>query len=225
MFSRKRRNYFSNFAEGYDSQLISMSYVAPEKVTLSLCGYFQPQEAIRVLDIGCGTGLLAVAIKHLFPRAQIFGIDNSQAMMNIALKQRRIEEAKMMDMSRDIIPYADESFDAVVSSSASEYIGHKEHLIKEMARVTKKGGLVTSTFMLGDWHYYLETFLCMLKNIFSSIISSRRTMHPLRYTDKKKDIDRLFKQNGLRIRQKKTFTGYDADSKPTFYMVAAEKTI
>jgi ubiquinone/menaquinone biosynthesis C-methylase UbiE len=223
MFSRKRKHYFSNFAEKYDSQLKGMRYVAPDRVTLSLCTHFQPTESLRILDIGCGTGMLAAAIKQIFPRAQIFGVDNSQAMMDVAVRKKRIERGTIVDLSNELIPYADESFDAVVSSSASEYIGHKEHFIKEMARVTKKGGLVTSTFMLADWHYYLETFLSVFKNISARIIFSRRTMHPMRYTDKKKDVDRVFALNGLLVKQRKTFTGYNADSHPTFYMVTGEK--
>jgi putative AdoMet-dependent methyltransferase len=103
----------------------------------------------RVLDIGTGTGNLA--LRFYKKGALVIGLDPSAPMLAKARKKIkkncRIEFIKVEDPFLKI-PYPDNYFDAVVSSYAFHHIPHrkKPKCIKEMIRVLKKGGV----WALGD---------------------------------------------------------------------------
>src|SRR5215475_15130062 len=72
----------------------------------------------HVLDIGCGTGNLTLLVKHLHPRADVVGLDPDPKAL--ARARRKAEEggfAVRFDRGfSDALPYADASFDRVVSA-------------------------------------------------------------------------------------------------------------
>jgi ubiquinone/menaquinone biosynthesis C-methylase UbiE len=224
MLSRGRKNYFSSHND-YEEQIINMGYIAPQKVASALCAHFNQSQHIKVLDVGCGTGLLAEAVEMLFPKAEIYGVDSARPMIQEALNKQRLKEAQIVDLARKTIPYPDNYFHAVLSSGAAEFIGHKHHLVKEMARVAMPGGVVTSTFLLRDRRYYASAFLCAAWNLSGGIILNPMNPHPLRYAEGKKNVEQVFTKNNLKIENTQTFIGYNAPSKPKYYMVTAEKAL
>ena len=72
----------------------------------------------RVLDLGCGTGTLAVLVKHAHRAAEVFGLDADAEALNLA--RMKLEAAGIeVQLDRGVasaLPYAGESFDRAVSS-------------------------------------------------------------------------------------------------------------
>jgi len=54
----------------------------------------------RILDVGCGTGTLAVLLKQAVPEAQIVGLDADRAALEIARKKGRRPRSRSNSMSR-----------------------------------------------------------------------------------------------------------------------------
>src|ERR1700731_3424248 len=73
---------------------------------------------LRVLDIGCGTGSMAVLIKRMHPEAEAVGIYPDPAALAVA--ERKAKRARLsVEFNRgfaDHMPYAEASFDRVFSS-------------------------------------------------------------------------------------------------------------
>ncbi len=98
----------------------------------------------RVLDVGCGTGTLAIMIKQLHPEAEVVGIDADVKILGIA----RAKAAKtgvdiMLDQGMaDQLPYANSSFDRVVSSLFLHHLttDNKQRTLREVLRVLRSGG-------------------------------------------------------------------------------------
>jgi len=96
----------------------------------------------RVLDAGCGTGILAAHVAdHV---ARVVGLDVSSAMLAVA-RARRAELGKknveFVAGSAEAIPFANASFDAVISSAAL-YNTKLDVSLPELRRVVRPGGRI-----------------------------------------------------------------------------------
>jgi SAM-dependent methyltransferase len=109
----------------------------------------------RVLDVGCGRGLLLVGAAHRLTTGQSVGVDlwlakdQSSNWSSAPLDNARLEgvEDRVSVETGDMreLPFADASFDVVVSSWAVHNVELKpdrEKVLAEMVRVLKPGGSV-----------------------------------------------------------------------------------
>lgn len=98
----------------------------------------------RVLDIGCGTGSLAVLIGGLHPDAEFVGIDpDPKALARAKRKTQGAAVSARFDQGyANELPYEAESFDRVFSSFMLHHLGsdEKRATLKEVRRVLKPDG-------------------------------------------------------------------------------------
>lgn len=106
-----------------------------------------PRPGMRILDVGSGTGetVLEIAAK-VAPGGLAVGVDFSEegiAAANEKVKQRKLEEVaefRLGDAER--LPFADETFDAVVSECVVCLVPDKQRALNEKVRVLRPGGRV-----------------------------------------------------------------------------------
>ncbi len=97
-------------------------------------------DGASALDLACGTGRYARVLEER-GAALVVATDLSPGMLDHSHVQRRVR-ADMMQL-----PFADESFDVVVSGLAVGHAPHLEAWMREVARVLRPGGvLVYSDF-------------------------------------------------------------------------------
>ena len=94
----------------------------------------------RVLDIACGTGIVASRV-NLVSKAEckIVGIDINEGMLNMARKNTAIEWHLG---SATELPFSDGSFDVVLCQQGLQYFPDRPAAMREMARVLVPGGRV-----------------------------------------------------------------------------------
>ena len=105
----------------------------------------EPSES--VLDVGCGTGNLAIAAKrHVGLTGQVYGIDASAEMIARADKKARKAglEVVFKNAAAQELPFLDAQFDAVLSTRMLHHLPRKARqlCVCEMRRVVKPGGRV-----------------------------------------------------------------------------------
>ena len=122
-----------------------------------VAAYVDLPEGGRILDVGCGSGALAIAVAERNPKASVTGIDRWGAeyasfSKSLCEENARIEgvgdrtEFKQGDALK--LDFPDGSFDAVVSNYVYHNIPSKDRqaILLETLRVLKKGG----TFAIHD---------------------------------------------------------------------------
>ena len=142
-------------AASYDARVVRNarepgSYIRENYFTIlervvELC---QPDPGTRILDIGIGTGLLT---ERLPVGVEVYGIDISGRMLEMAQGKKLPVVLAFAEFSH--IPFANESFDRVVSSFAFHHVPYpgKDDALREIDRVARPGGKITiADFMFED---------------------------------------------------------------------------
>jgi ubiquinone/menaquinone biosynthesis C-methylase UbiE len=109
----------------------------------------------RVLDVGCGRGVLTVAAAHRVNRGSVIGVDvwNRSALSgnraNSVLENAKIEgvddKVEVREGDARALPFADGTFDIVLSNFVVHELKNRpdrKQMMREMSRVLKPGGHV-----------------------------------------------------------------------------------
>jgi ubiquinone/menaquinone biosynthesis C-methylase UbiE len=108
-----------------------------------------------ILDVGCGTGAVTLDIAQS-TKGNVVGIDiDSEKLEEAERVLSIIPNIKLMKADTLNLPFEDESFDLVVFSVVLIYIKDQQKAIREMARVTKRGGYVLAT-LEPDYASYID---------------------------------------------------------------------
>lgn len=121
------------------------------RVKNDLLGQAELQPGQSVLDVGCGTGTLALSVAAACPGVNTVGLDADPDILRIAAeKATRAGSAVRFDQGlATALPYADGSFDHVFSSLMLHHLTAEERrgTLAEVVRVLKASG----QFHLVDW--------------------------------------------------------------------------
>ncbi|WP_394780779.1 class I SAM-dependent DNA methyltransferase, partial [Undibacterium sp.] len=131
---------FDGSAEHFDAHLVNdLHYDMPQQLAQLLRQYAHPPEkAWAVLDIGCGTGLVGVAIAP-FAR-YLAGVDLSAKMLEKARERKlydRLEQSELLGMMEG---EADASYALITSADVFIYIGMLEGVFAQAQRLLQPGG-------------------------------------------------------------------------------------
>lgn len=105
----------------------------------------------RVLDVGCGTGYLLRRWADLAPHgAECLGIDPSLAMIEVA-DAGRAGQLRFSIGVAEALPFFDDSFDLVVSTTSFDHWGDQQAGLAECARVMAPGGHLVLVDQFSAW--------------------------------------------------------------------------
>jgi ubiquinone/menaquinone biosynthesis C-methylase UbiE len=125
-----------------DYEALWRAQLAGAQTALLAAAALQPGE--HVLDVACGTGLVAFeAASAAGPHGRVLGVDLSGAMVAAARQraaQRRIANIEFERMDAEALALPDAYFDVVLCALGLMYLPEPERAVREMRRVLRPGG-------------------------------------------------------------------------------------
>ena len=121
-----------------------------KNIAEGVVSYVTLDEKEKALDVGCGSGALAIALAKMNPKSQVIGIDrwgkeyasfNKKLCENNA-RLERVHNVTFCQGNALKLPYEDEIFDGLVSNYVYHNIPsrNRQDILLESLRVLKKGG-------------------------------------------------------------------------------------
>ncbi len=140
---------YADWAETYDQTMLDgLAYHSPQRLA-ALVAETEPRRDVRVLDVGCGTGLLADSL-----RAQGFkrvdGLDYSAPMLAIAQREGRIDDAFLRDLNERLAMGA-ECYDMLVSTGTFTHGHVGAGCLLELLALLVPGGCLICTVHHDVW--------------------------------------------------------------------------
>ena len=110
-----------------------------EQYALKVADAVSPFKGERVLDVACGTGVLAREIlRRVGPTGRVAGIDPAPGMIEVA--KQHAPAVEWHQGTAESLPFADQSFDVVVSQFGLMFFSDRTRAIEEILRVLTSGG-------------------------------------------------------------------------------------
>jgi ubiquinone/menaquinone biosynthesis C-methylase UbiE len=109
--------------------------------------------ADRVLEIGCGSGVVTRAIaQRIAPGGAVVGVDSSPALLGIAreVAQKAGLAVEFQTADCRALPFDDRSFDVALAATTLAHVPVAEKALAEMVRVVRPGGRVAVFDFDGD---------------------------------------------------------------------------
>jgi SAM-dependent methyltransferase len=98
--------------------------------------------ALRILDLGCGTGEITRRLADMYPQAQITGVDILEGNLALARRDSRHYGERVDYEAGDAfaLRFPNASFDLVVCRHMSQAVPHFDQVLDEIGRVLRPGG-------------------------------------------------------------------------------------
>jgi len=114
--------------------------------------------AKKVLDFGCGDGFFLNTLKKFHPtgfkNSQIIGLDIKNNSRTSQIPKRLYKRVDLYNGNK--IPYAQNTFDAVIANCVFEHLPNLTTILKQLQRILKPQGKLYATVMTNRWEDYLR---------------------------------------------------------------------
>ena len=179
-FARSNADYvrlvFDNFADSFDETLAGLGYAVPQKIAAEITAHWRSRlpNSPRILDLGCGTGLCAEALRFVYSRAQIFGVDLSAQMLQKASAKKLYRQLECADLNQ-FLRGVKNKFDLIVAADVFTYFGALDEVLKLCCSSLKKNGvLIFSASQNSDhqdsWQQHLSGRFLHGRNYLEKVI-------------------------------------------------------
>jgi ubiquinone/menaquinone biosynthesis C-methylase UbiE len=178
---------------------------------------FQPKKGMKVLDVGCGTGIHLDMYRRF--NCNLYGIDTSPSMLNVA-RSRLGDNAELHLGEATQMPYEKDTFDLILCMLALHEMDQSTRtlVLSEIRRVLKKDGHI----LLVDHHTGhvrpIKGWIVRLIIILAEMAGGRRHFRNYRHFISIGGLPRLIEENQLVEKKHKVV----ADGNMALYLVRTE---
>ena len=157
-----RRRFYNATGDGYESGRYGDRHMDSYRefrndTLLAILTHAFGDKRLRVLEVGCGTGLSLEFLAKSAPPHALFGLDASDTMLRQAAEKASAlsNRPKLVVSDAAHLPYSDGFFDVVFATRFIHQFRHhvKRQLWQEFQRVVRQDGLVVLEFYARPYHW------------------------------------------------------------------------
>ena len=169
---------FSQLPRSYDGVAAGFSFLQDGRWRRAAVEAVRAAPEDRVLDVACGTGLISAALVSRWG-CHVVGLDQSAPMLDrarakAAADPRLATRVSFVEGEAERLPFADDEFDHLTFAYLLRYVDDPAATLRELARVVKPGGRVSSLefcaprgVWLWPWRLYTRAGLPLLGRLVS----------------------------------------------------------
>jgi ubiquinone/menaquinone biosynthesis C-methylase UbiE len=134
---------FNRWSESYDRCVLQWLLFGPShRALVRRIRALGGDRPVRILDVGCGTGVFAARLRDACPEARIWGIDLVAGMLAKGARRWRAHAAAVQPVQADSerLPFPAGAFDVVTCANSFHHYPHQDRAVAEMHRVLRPGG-------------------------------------------------------------------------------------
>jgi ubiquinone/menaquinone biosynthesis C-methylase UbiE len=151
---------FTRWSESYDQSVLQWLLFGPShRVLIRRIRAVAGDQPVRVLDVGCGTGVFASRIRTALPSARVFGVDLVSDMLAKGTRRWKFHQGHVFPVQGDSehLPFATGSFDFVTCANSFHHYPNQERAVAEMHRVLRPGGrlLIIDGYRDAPWGWFI----------------------------------------------------------------------
>jgi SAM-dependent methyltransferase len=146
---------------------------------------------LRILEVGCGEGT-GIKLIESMGFSNIFGVEVSEERLRRARLKVSPKTTLELITPDSKLPYANDSFDLVISCAVIEHAENPHFFLREINRVLKRGSVAIISSDCFTWR------ILQLLGMYNTDQPLDKTFSPLAFK-------RLFKSSGFRIEHTDTF--------------------
>jgi 2-polyprenyl-6-hydroxyphenyl methylase/3-demethylubiquinone-9 3-methyltransferase len=171
----------------------------------------------HVLDVGCGGGYLT---NHLAKKGHfVSGVDLSEQSLEVARKYDSSGSVEYKRASAYELPFSDNTFDVVCAMDLLEHVEKPAQVVKEAARVLKKGGL----FFFHTFNRNFLSYFMVIKGVEWCFANAPKNMHVYPLFIKPDELTEICEHHGMEVKEIK---GVRPDfSKKAFWKMVLTKQV
>ncbi len=140
---------YADWAETYDRTMLDgLAYRSPQQIA-ALVALTEERRGVRVLDVGCGTGLLANSLRA-YGFNRVDGLDYSAPMLSVAQREGRIDKAFLRDLNERLGMGA-ECYDILASTGTFTHGHVGAECLPELLELLVPGGHFICTVHRDVW--------------------------------------------------------------------------
>lgn len=151
---------FNRWSENYDRSILQWLLFGPShRALIGRIRAVAGDRPIRILDVGCGTGVFAARLRASFPSARVWGIDLVAGMLAKGTARWRQHAGHVQPIQADSerLPFAAGSFDVLTCANSFHHYPQQDRAIAEMHRVLRPGGrlLLIDGYRDDPWGWFI----------------------------------------------------------------------
>lgn len=166
--ARKRQSMYASTGDGYEAARYGDPYkelyreMRNETLLNTIDEHFGIETPLKILEIGCGTGVTLEYLAKLPSAHELYGLDFSSTMLSHAFQKLKALKNKFYLSQGDSfeLPFPGSTFNVVYSTRFIHQFTHdqKKKIYKEILRILKPGGVIIIEFYTrhNKWLRYMR---------------------------------------------------------------------
>jgi ubiquinone/menaquinone biosynthesis C-methylase UbiE len=151
---------FTRWSASYDRCILQWLIFGPShRVLIRRIREVAGDQPVKILDVGCGTGMFASRLRAALPQVEVYTVDLVCEMLRKGQPRWRLHRGHVFPVQGDSerLPFASKIFDIVTCANSFHHYPHQDRAIVEMRRVLRPGGrlMVIDGYRDSTWGWFI----------------------------------------------------------------------